>query len=231
LICFFSVNSCGKDHKSSEAADPAGSSETDTKEIPGTQIPNRVEETGGEQKAKIQLSDEAIGIKTGAQIIAHLSLATGISSADLSDNEIRDLNSLKKSLPEKNSLDSFSAAHPPAALKVASLYCIKLVDLEQKIQDGQGGGRSAKLPAIDYGSQKPMSQEVARIFYSPLIALFGGQDTATLPNKAQIEPALDRLVERLKSIPKPANGNGLGVKSYVVGMCTAVATSFITLWI
>ncbi len=231
LISFLVISSCGKDNKPAASASPADPSASDTTETAGTNIPNRVEETSGEQKAKIQLSDEAIGIKTGAQIIAHLSLATGISTADLSDNEIRDLNSLKKSLPEKNSLDSFSAAHPPAALKVAALYCIKLVDLEQKIQDGQGGSRTPKLPAIDYGSQKPMSQEVARIYYSPLIALFGGQDTATLPDKSQVEPALDRLVERLKSIPKPANGNGLGVKSYVVGMCTAVATSFITLWI
>lgn len=230
LTCALAAYNCGKDNKGG-SPDAAGAAPTDVKDTTVGNVPNRVDGITGEQKPKIQLSDEAIGVKTGAQIIAHFSLATGLNLTDFSDNEIRDLNTLKRSLPEKNSLESFSAAHPPAALKVAAMYCIKLVDLEQKIQDGQGGGKTAKLPAIDYGSQKPMSVEVARIFYTPLTNLFAGQDTATIPEKAQIETAMDRLVEKLRGLPPPTNSQPLGVKSYVIGMCTAVATSFVTLWL
>lgn len=178
---------------------------------------------------KVQLGDEAIGIKNGEQLISHFSLMTGVKFEGLQQGDKDAINRLKLSMPQDNAAGKFNSAHVLATTKLATIFCRQFVGAERNARQNPANamGYVNKLPDLDWGSQK-LPKELARPLYATFIEIFWGVDTKNLPAKDEANAALDELVDALALPVNNAQGQPqtVNLEGSVTALCIAGAASF-----
>lgn len=230
--CFLlAAAGCGdkKDDGNSESSGEDATAATPGTEAPPTQPPAETppEAAAPPPKAdKVQLGDEAVGIKNNDQITAHYSLMTGLPFEAFEANTRDDILQLKTSLPLDNDAGKFNSSHVLATTKMATLYCDKLLANEQDARDNPASTKTARLPDLDWNSQKPLTKELARTLYPYFTSLFWGEDKTNLPSETDSNAALDELVDAMTATPAGQNGQRISLRGSVLGMCVSVAAAF-----
>lgn len=211
---------CGRKEKGEDAG--AGVAPVDE----GTDDASKVPKDVGVGPDKVQLGDEAIGLKNNEQIVAHYGLATGSAYATLEPNVKEDLRRLMASMPTDNDAGKFNAAHALTIAKTATLFCDRFLRREETARTDPAAGVEPRLPDLDFVSQKPLPKELARPIYDAMTSVFWGEDIANLPSDAAVQAALDPLVDALSVQPADPALPRIGLRGTVLGICVAVATSF-----